>query len=86
MKNTYFAKFIRSLTSFLSVAENRKGECKSCGKCCKLPNPCIFLDETNHCRIYKFRPLNCRKYPRTEKEFLTKESCGFRFVKSRNFK
>ncbi|MBW2977636.1 YkgJ family cysteine cluster protein [Candidatus Woesearchaeota archaeon] len=83
MKNNYFAKFIRFLTSFLPIAKNRTGKCVQCGACCKLPSPCLFLKEkgTAHCTVYKFRPLNCRKYPRTEKEFLTKDTCGFRFIK-----
>ncbi len=83
MKNNYFSKLIRSITSFLPVVNNRNGECANCGACCKLPKQCIFLkekDRKSYCSIYKFRPLNCRKYPRAEKEFLTKESCGFRFL------
>ena len=83
MRNTYFAKIIRNITAFLPVAKNRTGECKNCGACCRLPEPCIFLRENNdgttYCRIYKIRPLSCRKYPRTEKEFLTKGICSFKF-------
>jgi len=32
-----------------------------------------------YCAIYIVRPLNCRKYPRTESEFITADTCGYRF-------
>lgn len=81
--NTKLAKVKRIVTSVLPVAKNRKGTCMGCGSCCKLPNVCPFL-RTNgegdcHCAIYPLRPLNCRKYPRAESEFLTADRCGFRF-------
>jgi Fe-S-cluster containining protein len=83
-----FAKLKRSLTSFLPIAPNRTGACKECGACCKLPNVCLFLkyrpDGRSYCGIYHFRPLNCRKYPRTPDEFLTEEVCGFRFEDNGN--
>jgi len=81
-KNTHFTKLKRTLTSILPVSDNRKGNCVNCGACCKLPNPCFFLEYDNkkyHCSIYVVRPLNCRRYPRTDKEHITKESCGFWF-------
>lgn len=77
------AKAKRTLTSMLPVAKNRTGHCVGCGACCKLPTPCLFLktDENGRgfCAVYEFRPLNCRKYPRTESEWLTADTCGFRF-------
>lgn len=83
MRNNHFAKVIRTITSVLSIEKSRNGSCKQCGACCKLPNPCNFLgyDENNKaiCRIYRFRPLNCRKYPRSIKEHITKQICGFYF-------
>lgn len=73
----------RTISCLLPVAENRKGNCKGCGECCKLPTQCPYLQYTKsgtaHCKIYKFRPLNCRKYPRTSKESLTKHVCGYDF-------
>lgn len=67
----------------LPVAANRTGQCIGCGACCKLPNPCYFLkhgaDGRDYCSIYTVRPLNCRKYPRTDAECLTSATCGFRF-------
>ena len=82
-KNTWLAKLIRTLTSVLPVAKNRLGNCKRCGFCCKLPNVCPFLafDEQSLaiCKAYHFRPLNCRKYPRTESEFIACDTCGFKF-------
>lgn len=84
MQNTWGAKFKRTLTCVLPVSKNRRGECKNCGECCKLPNKCIFLkykDGKSYCSIHSFRPLNCRKYPRTEEEHITKEKCGYWFEK-----
>ncbi len=34
------------------------------------------------CAIYRWRPLNCRKYPRTATEHLTRPECGFSFIES----
>lgn len=77
------AKAKRTLTSVLPVAKNRTGHCIGCGACCKLPKPCLFLktDENGRgfCEIYELRPPNCRKYPRNEAEWLTADTCGFRF-------
>jgi hypothetical protein len=33
-----------------------------------------------YCSIYSLRFLNCRKYPRAESEFITRDTCGYRFV------
>ncbi len=77
------AKARRTITSVLPISERRMGECVNCGGCCKLPNVCPFLeynpDGSSCCMIYSIRPLNCRKYPRAESEFLTADTCGFRF-------
>jgi len=82
-KNTWIAKFKRTLTSVLPVDKTRKGRCTRCGACCKLPNLCPFLgiDEEglSTCKVYWLRPLNCRKYPRTKSEFLTTDTCGHSF-------
>ena len=83
VKDTMVTKAKRTVTSVLPVSQSRSGECIDCGECCKLPNVCPFLkrraDGSSYCSIYRFRPLNCRKYPRTESEFLTADTCGFRF-------
>jgi Fe-S-cluster containining protein len=83
MKNTVLAKAKRTFTSVLPVSKDRQGACIGCGQCCKLPAKCLFLeyraDGSSYCRAYGFRPLNCRKYPRTKLEFLTADTCGFRF-------
>jgi hypothetical protein len=82
-KNTWLAKTKRTFTAILPVSERRKGECVNCGACCKLPNVCPFLkftqDDKAICSVYPIRPLNCRKYPRTESEHITQEKCGYRF-------
>jgi hypothetical protein len=82
-KNTWAARAKRTLTSVLPVAESRRGQCVHCGACCKLPVACPFLrtdgDGRVYCRIYPIRPLNCRKYPRSESEHITKDTCGFHF-------
>ena len=82
-KNTWRARIKRTFTAFLPVSKERKGECKSCGECCMLPNVCPFLyfheDGKSFCSIYKARPLNCRKYPRAKNELITEKTCGYRF-------
>jgi hypothetical protein len=82
-RNTWGARIKRTLTSVLSVSERRRGRCVQCGACCKLPNVCPFLktngDGKIYCRIYRIRPLNCRKYPRVHAEHITADTCGFRF-------
>jgi len=81
--NSWSSKIKRAGTSFLPVAKNRKGKCTNCGACCMLPVPCMFLrfneDGTSKCAIYPIRPLQCRKYPRTELENITKKECSFYF-------
>lgn len=82
-RNTWMAKIKRTLTCLLPVSSRRRGHCINCGACCKLPNVCAFLktgsDGKGYCGVYPFRPLNCRKYPRTESEHITKDTCGFYF-------
>lgn len=77
------AKAKRTISSVLPISERRMGECVNCGRCCRLPNVCPFLryrpDGSSYCKIYQLRPLSCRKYPRTESEFITADTCGFRF-------
>jgi Fe-S-cluster containining protein len=82
-RNTWPAKIKRTSTSILPVSDKRKGQCVGCGACCRLPNVCPFLkhgpDGKSYCSVYVIRPLNCRKYPRTESEFITADTCGHRF-------
>ena len=82
-KDNWLAKLKRTFTSILPISKNRTGKCNNCGACCKLPNVCYFLkyrsDGTSYCSIYKIRPLNCRVYPRTKYEFITKDTCGYKF-------
>jgi len=82
-RNTWLARIKRTFTSVLPVSKKRKGKCINCGACCKLPNVCPFLkykpNGKAYCSIYIIRPLNCRKYPRAESEFITAETCGYRF-------
>ena len=86
MKNTMLHKIKRTFTSILPVSKARTGQCKGCGECFKLPNVCPFLKFSSNgksfCSIYKLRPLNCRKYPRTYTESRTKHVCGFKFLET----
>jgi len=80
-------KIQRTLTSIFPVEDNRQGACNGCGDCCKLPFRCTFLktdaNGNNTCAIYRIRPLNCRKFPRTRGELeAVKENCGFYFSES----
>lgn len=82
IRNTWFARLRRTFTSILHISKERNGSCVDCGDCCKLPNVCSFLRYKNrksYCLIHSIKPLNCRKYPRTKFEFITEDSCGFRF-------
>jgi hypothetical protein len=82
-RNNWSAKIKRTFTAVLPVSKRRKGQCANCGACCRLPKACPFLryrpDGKSYCLIYPIRPLNCRKYPRTEAEFITEDTCGYRF-------
>jgi hypothetical protein len=82
-RNTWFAKLKRTFGGFLPVDHARAGKCRHCGACCCLPVRCFFLkagaDGKQYCSIYKLRWLNCRKYPRTQGEFITEDTCGFHF-------
>jgi hypothetical protein len=82
-RNTWLAKFKRTLGGFFPVDKARTGQCRHCGACCCLPVRCWFLkagtDGKQYCMIYKLRWLNCRKYPRTSSEFITETTCGFCF-------
>lgn len=79
-------KLKRTFTSILPISKKRRGKCVACGACCKLPNRCPFLRYDRHgrsrCAAYAFRPPNCRKYPRTNGEHITKDTCGFTFEDS----
>ncbi|NDK07998.1 hypothetical protein EOM39_01990 [Candidatus Gracilibacteria bacterium] len=81
--NNRFARVLRTSTSVLPISKQRYGKCNNCGACCMLPKRCKFLEVSMqgkfYCRIYKLRPLNCRKYPRTDFEFITKDICTFKF-------
>ncbi|MHC4627874.1 MAG: hypothetical protein ACYTDV_12905 [Planctomycetota bacterium] len=81
--NAWAAKAKRTFTSVLPVSDRRRDQCINCGACCKLPNICPFIkpgaDGKEYCSIYPIRPLNCRKYPRTEAELVTEDTCGYRF-------
>jgi uncharacterized protein len=82
-RNTWSAKTKRIFSSVLPVAKERTGECIDCDACCKLPNVCPFLRSNgngkSYCAVYIVRPPNCRKYPRTESEWITRDTCGYKF-------
>jgi hypothetical protein len=81
-KNNYFSKIKRTLTAFLPISRDRIGDCGQCGRCCRLPEPCIFYDakkKEKMCGIYFMRPLNCRKYPRTANEQIV-FPCSYHFA------
>ena len=52
---------------------------------------CKELDEKNRCKVYFFRGLGCRNYPKTDKNFLINggkplDGCGYFFEANKNFK
>lgn len=77
-------KLARTVTSVLPVDKDRTGNCNQCGECCKLPFKCFFLRTDNegkyYCAAYKFRPLNCRKFPRSRNQIVPViHKCGYTF-------
>lgn len=76
--NGFAKKIMRFFTAFLPVHESRAGACKRCGACCKLPVRCMFYSDSG-CKIYGARPLQCRKFPRTEREQKVVSGCGYKF-------
>ena len=78
------SKLVRTITSILPVQKNRVGTCNGCGACCHLPVRCTFLTEDesglSRCSIYKIRPPNCRKFPRTASQLeLVEKECSYSF-------
>ncbi len=64
----------------------RAGACDQCGLCCKIVFDCPFLarkEDHTVCRIYKFRPLQCRAFPFNETDLKDVDRCSFRFEKGR---
>ncbi len=66
-----------------SFRHSRLGTCMRCGACCRIVFRCPFYvehgDGTGHCRIYAFRPLPCRQYPRHPRDLLSVRMCSFVF-------
>ncbi len=77
--NGYKIKIQQFLECLLPIDKSRIGECQNCGRCCQLGMKCLFF-RNNKCLIYKFRPLQCRKSPRTVK-YLKQGCTGYKFVK-----
>jgi len=83
--NHLYGKTKRFATSILPIDENRNGECRNCGACCKFLFKCPFLISDSNgsngtlCAIYEMRPPQCRKYPRTKDEQIY-EPCGYCFA------
>ena len=51
---------------------------------------CKELDENNKCKVYFFRGLGCRQYPKTDKKFLINggkplDGCGYYFEPDKKF-
>jgi len=82
LSNGKFRRFITSLV--LPVDNSRSGDCDRCRACCKFGVVCPFLKErqdgshTYYCSVYRLRPLQCRKYPRSRNEQIH-QPCGYTF-------
>jgi hypothetical protein len=73
----------------LRMQQDRMGECRRCGLCCRLLFKCPFLqglpDGTCSCSIHNQRPDNCRLFPIDERDLRERDSvdgqvpCGYRF-------
>lgn len=80
-----YSKFVRTITAILPVQKGRIGDCSGCGACCKLPVRCMFLTTDDEglfrCSVYKVRPPNCRKFPRTSAQLkLVENECTYSFA------
>ncbi|HNV70215.1 MAG TPA: YkgJ family cysteine cluster protein [Candidatus Ozemobacteraceae bacterium] len=63
----------------------RRGECLSCGECCRSSFPCPFLFERDGlelCRIHADKPEPCRLYPFSPEDVFphTEGKCGYYFI------
>ena len=68
-----------------SGLKRRRGECKSCGECCKASFRCPFLFERDGlllCKIHQTKPEVCKTYPFNEHDCFphTHGKCGYYFV------
>jgi len=84
-RGPFEGKVTRLFTSLLlPVDPNRRGQCESCGACCRFLFSCPFLKTRDdapgkyRCSAYGIRPPQCRKYPRTRSEQIH-TPCGYTF-------
>lgn len=52
---------------------------------------CREIDDNNHCKVYLFRGMGCRNYPKTDSKFLINggkplDGCGYYFEADKDFK
>jgi len=78
-QNNWQSKIVRTVNCLKPIDTARSGNCSQCGKCCRMPNKCVFLNKENKCSVYGMRPLNCRKYPRCSKEQVDNQGCTYSF-------
>lgn len=82
-KNNPIMKITRLFVYLRPADKKREGACRRCGACCEFLMRCPFLRYNAaglaSCKIYRFRPWACIKYPLSEKHHETKEICGFWF-------
>jgi hypothetical protein len=79
-------KLGRLINSFVFKEPGRKGQCtpdkcstldgKTGSACCKLGYTCPALCESS-CRVYGFRPRNCRVYPANREDIKLVKNCGY---------
>lgn len=65
------------MESFLPIRGGRKGNCRRCSNCCTFFSFRCPMLWGNTCIIYRIRPLQCRKFPRTEKDLRLVKNCGY---------
>ncbi|MBA4387112.1 MAG: hypothetical protein C0404_03965 [Verrucomicrobia bacterium] len=79
-----------------SAIEQRKGECRRCGVCCRLIWRCKFYREehgVSSCTLYNvYRPPNCRSFPIDHRDIRDRDliaphiPCGYWWVKGQDKK
>lgn len=66
------------------IEKHRKGDCVSCGTCCKFIRTCPYLTADNRCGVYENRHLICRIYPVSDYDIklvskVSDKKCGYYF-------
>ena len=81
-------KLGRWINALLPAPQKRKGFCNALrcetldgqpgAACCKLNYVCPIL-KGYHCKIHRFRPMNCDAFPRSQDDLKLVKNCSYYF-------